>query len=322
MKMKKKIDLGKLAVFYSNYGVFFVLLIVFIGASLYTQNFLTANNILSVLNQNALTAILGCGMTMLLISGYMDLSAGQCMIMANVACAVVLTATNSIFLAILAAIGVAVVGEMFNGFAISYLQLNFFVATLSSQFIFKGVGYLLCDGTPVYGTPGITVLAQSKLFGVIPILIIFMVVFAGIAHFILNKTSFGRYLYAIGGNKDASRASGINVKKTTFINFICMGIFVGITAVLYTARANSGQPNGTDLTFDTIIAAVLGGTGVVGGAGSIIGTVAGAMVGGIINNVMNLAGVSPFYQNIVKGIIIFVAILIDKVTRDTIMKAK
>ena len=183
----------------------------------------------------------------------------------------------------------------------------------------------------IYAMAGVYLLAQAYyMYKDIPtssgtdktLMSIFMVVFAGIVHFILNKTSFGRYLYAIGGNKDASRASGINVKKTTFINFICMGIFVGITAVLYTARANSGQPNGTDLTFDTIIAAVLGGTGVVGGAGTIIGTVAGAMVVGIINNVMNLAGVSPFYQNIVKGIIIFVAILIDKVTRDTIMKAK
>ncbi len=321
MKTKKR-DFGKLAVFYSNYGVFFILLVVFIGASFCAENFLTINNVLSVLNQNTLTAILGCGMTMLLISGYMDLSAGQCMIMANVACAVVIAATNNILLAILAAIGVAVLGEVFNGFAISYLELNFFVATLSSQFIFRGIGYLICGGMPVYGTPGITVLAQSKVFGVIPILIIFMIICAAIVHFVLNKTSFGRYLYAIGGNKDASRASGINVKKTTFVNFVCMGIFVGITAVLFTARANSGQPNGTDLTFDSIIAAVLGGTGVVGGVGSIIGTVAGAMVVGIINNVMNLAGVSPYYQNIVKGIIIFAAILIDKVTRDTIMKAK
>lgn len=318
--MKKKNNSGRLAVFYTNYGVFFILLLVIIGASFCSDKFMTVNNILGVINQNCLTAIMACGMTMLLISANMDLACGQAMIMANVTCALVLTSTGSLMLAILAAVLVAVTAEAANGYIISYLGLNGFIATLSMKFVFQGIGYLLVGGTPIYGTPKITFLAQSQVFGVIPILIIFMLICATVTHFVLTRTSFGRYIYAIGGNKEAAQSAGINVKLIALLNFVMMGVFVGITAVLYTARANSGQPSGTDLTFDAIIATVLGGTSMAGGAGMVAGTVAGALVVGIINNIMNLAGVSVYYQSIVKGLIIFLAILLDKKTRDTIMK--
>lgn len=319
-EMKKKSSSGALAVFYANYGVFFILLLVVIGASFCSDKFFTVDNLLGVINQNCLTAIMACGMTMLLISANMDLACGQAMIMANVACALVLTQTGNVPLAIAAAILIAVAAEAVNGYIISYLGLNGFIATLAMQFVFKGIGYLLVGGTPIYGTPGITFLAQSQVFGVIPILIVFMLICAVITHLVLTKTSFGRYIYAIGGNRDAAQSAGINVKLMVLLNFVVMGIFVGITAVLYTARANSGQPAGTDLTFDAIIATVLGGTSMAGGSGMVAGTIAGALVVGIINNVMNLAGVSVYYQSIVKGLIIFLAILVDKKTRDTIMK--
>ncbi len=318
--MKKKSNISALAVFYTNYGVFFILLLVIIGASFCSDKFLTVNNLLGVINQNCLTAIMACGMTMLLISANMDLACGQAMVMANVMCALVLTTTGNVLLAIAAAILTAVIAETANGYIISYLGLNGFIATLAMKFVFEGIGYLLVGGTPIYGTPKITFLAQTQILGVIPILIVFMLICALVTHFVLTRTSFGRYIYAIGGNKEAAQSAGINVKMMVLLNFVVMGVFVGITAVLYTARANSGQPAGSDLTFDAIIATVLGGTSMAGGAGMVAGTIAGALVVGIINNIMNLAGVSVYYQSIVKGVIIFLAILLDKKTRDTIMK--
>jgi len=312
---------AKIAEMYANYGIFMILVIIFLCASMFVDKFCTVSNLLSVINQNSITVILACGMTMLIISANIDLSAGYVMIMANVACAYLITTTGSVLIGILGAVAIAVVAEIFNGLAISYVGLNGFIVTLATLFVFKGVSLLICGGTPIYGVPGITVLAQSKVFGVIPILIVFMVIAAIIVHFILSRTSYGRYLYAIGGNANAARAAGINVKRTVLINFIVMGICAGIAGVLFTARANSGQPNSADTTFDAIIATVLGGTSMVGGSGFIVGTVAGALVVGIINNVMNLGGISPYYQNIVKGLIIFLAILIDKKTRDAIMHA-
>lgn len=316
---KHNINSAKLAEVYTNYGIFFILIIVFIVSALVVDNFVSTDNLLSVINQNSITVILACGVTMLIVSGNMDLSAGMLLIVANVTCAAILQATNNVLLACVGAIAVAVLGEMINGIAISYLNLNGFIVTLATQLVYKGVALLICKGTPIYGTPQITFMAQSKVLG-IPILIIFMLICVVVVHFILSKTSFGRYLYAIGGNRFTAQASGINVKKIVFINFIIMGIFAGIAGILFTARTNSGQPSSADITFDAIIATVLGGTSMAGGSGVVVGTVAGALVVGIINNIMNLGGVSPYFQNIVKGIIIFLAILIDKKTRDTIMK--
>lgn len=306
---------------YSDYGIFFILIIVFLASSILVNNFISADNILSIINQNSITLILACGVTMLIISGNIDLSAGFVLILSNVTCAYIIQSTGNVVLACLAAIGIAVAAECINGFAISYLELNGFIVTLATQLVFKGLALLICDGTPIYGTPGITFLAQSRVFGIIPPLIIFMLLSVVIVHFILKYTSFGRYLYAIGGNRFAAQSSGINVKKTIFINFVLMGVFAGAAGILFTARANSGQPTAADTTFDAIIATVLGGTSMAGGSGMIVGTLAGALVVGIINNIMNLGGVSPYYQNIVKGLIIFFSILIDKKTRDAIMKA-
>lgn len=315
----KKANRAKIAEIYSNYGIFFILLIVFVISCIVVPNFATMDNLFSIINQNSITVVLACGITMLIISGNIDLSAGMLMIVANVTCAFVLQQTGNVLLACVAACAIAVAGEMINGAAISYLGLNGFIVTLATQLIYKGTALLICNGTPIYGASQITFLAKSRLAG-IPVLIVIMFICTFVVHFVLNKTSFGRYLYAIGGNSFTAKASGINVKLTVFINFVIMGIFAGLAGILYTARANSGQPTSADITFDAIIATVLGGTSMSGGSGLIAGTVAGALVVGIINNIMNLGGVSPYFQNIVKGGIIFLAIFIDKKTRETIMK--
>lgn len=315
-----KVSGVRLAEMYSNYGIFFILLIVFLISLILIPNFGTIDNLLSVINQNAITVVLACGMTMLIISANIDLSAGVVLIVSNVVCAWFIQNTSNVPLACLAAIFTAIACEAVNGLAISYLGLNGFIVTLATQLVYKGLSLLICNGTPIYGTPGITFLAQSKLFG-IPLLIVFMLICVLFVHFILSQTSFGRYLYAIGGNNLTAQASGINAKRIVFCNFLFMGFFAGIAGVLYTARANSGQPSSADITFDAIIATVLGGTSMSGGSGVIAGAFAGALVVGIINNILNLGGVSPYYQNIVKGIIIFLAILIDKKTRDAIMRS-
>lgn len=211
--------------------------------------------------------------------------------------------------------------EELKGILVSYCALVPFIVTLAGQLAFRGAAQVLSGGAPIIGVGAIARISSGKLFGVswLIIITILMVLFTWL---VMNYTSFGRYIYATGGNSEAATAAGINVKLMILFAYLYMGICTALAGIMLAARTNSGQPTAAQAyEFDAIIACVLGGCGMAGGVGSVAASLIGALTIGVINNCMNLVGVSPYYQSIVKGAIIVVAVLLDKKTHDAVMKA-
>lgn len=322
--MKNKNGLKGLSVaeIYSRFGVFLILVVVVIAGALLSPDFLVASNLMSVAKNVAVYAIMAIGMTRLLIGGGVDLSAGSNVAFCSVIVAFIFSHTGSSILAILGALVCGGLVGAVNGYFVSYLGLMPFIVTLAAQMTIRGLAYLISGGAPIFGVgDSITYIAQKNLFG-IPILLIIVLLLTIIMTFVMSRTSHGRYLYAIGGNPEAANASGINVKRQMFLNYIIMGVLCGFAGVLYAGRTNSGLPaGGVSFEFEAIIGTVLGGTSMAGGIGSIPCSIVGIYIVGIINNVMNLCSVNAFWQQVVKGLVILVAVLIDLFTRNAIMKS-
>ncbi len=321
-KKLKKPGGAAIAEFYSKYGILLLLVISIIVGSIIAPNFLSVDNLMSVANQVSVIAVLCCGMSMIIITGNADLSAGSGVALASVICAVTMKSTSSIPVAIVATILAGMVFGAINGFFVSYRGLPAFIITLASQMALRGTAYIVADGAPVLGLGGLEQIAKGKLFGVVPLLPVFVILSGAVIWYVLSNTVWGRYLYAIGGNREAAAASGINVKRNIFQVYIAMGAITAFAGILYAGRTNSGLPAGaTAYEFDAIIGCVLGGCSMAGGVGNVVAAICGALVVQIINNCMNLCGVNSYYQQIVKGLIIVIAIIIDKTTRDKIMKS-
>ncbi len=305
---------------YSKYGVLLILVIVFLICSFSSPAFLQWSNILSTLNQAAITMVLTCGMTMLLISGHADLSAGSIVALTSIVCALTMKMTGSAVLAIGVSVLAGIICGLLNGMGVCVLKISFFIITLATTMILRGMAYILTDGAPIYGMGKIMSLGQGSLLG-IPNLIWIAAGVIIVTFIILSKTVYGRYLYAIGGNPEAAVASGINVKKDIILAFIIMGMISSISGIMLAGRTNGGYPSAAEgYEFDAIIAAVLGGTSFNGGVGGVIGSIFGAIIIALINNGMNLVGISAYYQDIVKGVIIVAAVFIDLKTRSLVMK--
>lgn len=321
-KTLKKPGGASVAEFYSKYGILLILAIVFIAGSIIASNFLSKDNILSVFNQVAVIAVLCTGMTLIIITGNADLSAGSAVALASCIAAVIMRDTGSAILAFVITILCGMVFGAVDGYLVSYRGLPAFIVTLAAQMALRGAAYLVADGAPILGVSSLAWLAKGKLFGVIPMLIVCIVIAGAVIWYVLSNTVWGRYLYAIGGNREAAAASGINVKRNVFLVYVVTGAITAFSGILYAARTNSGLPAGAvAYEFDAIIGCVLGGCSMAGGVGNVISAICGALVVAIINNCMNLCGVNAYYQQIVKGIIIIIAIIIDKTTRDKIMRS-
>lgn len=314
---KKKINGAEI---FSRFGIFLIFLLVVIAASLISDRFLDPSNLVSVMTQNTVVAVMACGMTMLIVSGNTDLSAGSGVALAGVVLAVVIRSTGNWVLAVLAALATMLVTSLIQGFLVAYCALIAFIVTLAGQLAFRGLALVVAGGSPIIGVGAIANLS-SKSFGV-PWLVIITIAMVLITWLIMNYTSFGRYIYAAGGNREAAKAAGINVRRITLFAYLYMGVCTALAGIMLAARTNSGQPNAANAyEFDAIIACVLGGCGMAGGVGSVVGSLIGALTVGVINNCMNLVGVSAYYQSIVKGVIIVAAVLLDKKTHDAVMKA-
>lgn len=321
-KTLKKPGGAAIAEFYSKYGILLILVIVFVVGSIIAPNFLSKDNILSVFNQVAVIAVLCTGMTLIIVTANADLSAGSAVALASCIAAVVMRDTGSAILAFIVTILFGMLFGAIDGYLISYRGLPAFIVTLAAQMALRGAAYLVADGAPILGVGSIANLAKGKLFGVIPMLVVCIVIAGAVIWYVLSNTVWGRYLYAIGGNREAAAASGINVKRNIFLVYIVMGAITAFAGILYAARTNSGLPAGAvAYEFDAIIGCVLGGCSMAGGVGNVIAAICGALVVAIINNCMNLCGVNAYYQQIVKGVIIIIAIIIDKTTRDKIMRS-
>jgi len=318
-KMKMKISTGMIFgmrqdQFMKKYGITLVLLIMVIVVSIGSPTFRTAANMLSVLQQISVNGVLALGMVFVITSGEIDLSIGSLLALTGVIVGQVLKATGSMFLAITIPIIVCAFFGFLNGFLVARFNMFSFVVTLSTQLVIRGVGYILSQGKSMsLAHPDFRKIGLGRIGGTIPNSVLILLGVAIIAYFLLHWTKFGRYIYAVGGNKQAALASGVDVFWTKVGAFVIMGITSGIAGVILTSRINAAQPNiGVGYETDAIAACVIGGTSFAGGVATIPGTLIGIIIIGVIYNGMNLLQIDSYYQVIVKGALIIGAVMLDK----------
>lgn len=278
--------------------------------------FMTLSNITNVFTQVSTNAIIAVGMTFVILTGGIDLSVGSTVAISGAFAASIIKSTNNVFLAIIVAGIVGIVIGLINGLLISKGKLQAFIATLATMTIFRGVTLVFTNGTPISKLSESFVNIGNGKLGFIPIPVAITVIVFIIAVYVLTETRFGRYLYALGGNEDSARLSGINTNKIKTLVYVISGFASSIAGVIIASRIGSASPNaGTGFELDAIAAVVIGGTSLAGGEGRITGTLIGALIIGVLNNGLNLMNVSPFYQSIVKGLVILIAVLLDKKSR-------
>jgi ribose transport system permease protein len=277
-----------------------------------TPHFLTVSNLLNVLEQTSINAVVAVGMTFVILSGGIDLSVGSLLALSGVVLATCLEAGWSPPLAIAVGLAVGCAFGGLNGVAIAWGRLPPFIATLGMMSIARGCALLFTEGRPVSGfEEGFRSLATTRLLGIPePVLLTAAVYVAG--RFVLSSTRFGRYVYAMGGNEEATRLSGVNVRLHKTLVYAVSGLTSAVAAALLTARLNSAQPiAGIMYELDAIAAVVIGGTSLAGGEGGVGGTLIGALIMGVLRNGLNLLGVSSFLQQVVIGLVIVFAVLLD-----------
>jgi ribose transport system permease protein len=274
--------------------------------------FLSGNNISNILRQASYTAIASVGMTMVIIIGEIDLSAGSLVCASGLVGAVICKNTDSILLAVLGAIMVGVLVGAANGILCAVGKLPGFIASLASMTILRGLAYIVTGGNSVVWRNEQFTMIGTGYIGIIPVPVFVMVIIIFLGVILTTKTRFGRYIYAVGGNMEASRWSGIAVIKVKILVYVIMGILTSIAGLIITARLGSGQPSaGTGFEMDCITAAVVGGTSMTGGRGKVLGTVVGVLLLTVLTNGMTLVGMDTYWQQVLKGIIIVVSVLAD-----------
>ena len=294
-----------------KYSIFIVLFVMIFLCSIMNKNFLSAVNLSNSMKQLAVSTILAYGEMLLIISGMLDLSSGAVLALSGVLSISAYQATGSLVIAVVVGISVAVVCNLVNAVMITNLNAPPFIATLAMMQIARGIALLFTKGQNLNQLKDYVIFGQGTI-GPIPISIIITIFITIIVWYILRHTKLGRSLYAIGGNQEAAIAAGINVKKNKYIVFIINGVLVGIAGILFMSRVNAGLPNGAvGYEMEGLTAAIVGGTSFSGGVGSTMGTLAGAFIIGMLNNIMNLVGVDSYIQQIVKGAIIALAVIWD-----------
>jgi ribose transport system permease protein len=277
-----------------------------------TPHFLTVSNLLNVAQQTSINAIIAVGLTFVIISGGIDLSVGSVVAFAGGVMASLLAREVPLAVALLAGLGTGLGCGLVNGVLITFGRLPPFIATLGMMSVARGAALLYTDGRPVSGfSAEFRWLATGEiLFVPVPIVLMGLVYLA--AHFVLRRTPFGRYVFAIGGNEEAALLSGVQVRLHKTMVYAACGGLGALAAMLLTARLNSAQPiAGINYELDAIAATVIGGTSLMGGQGSVIGTLIGALIMGVLRNGLNLLGVSSFVQQLVIGAVIILAVLMD-----------
>lgn len=277
-----------------------------------TPHFLTVSNLLNIVQQTSINAIVAAGMTFVIISGGIDLSVGSIVALSGVVLGTLLQSGQPGVLAIPAAAAVGIGCGLLNGALVSWGGLPPFIATLGMMSVARGGALLFTEGRPVSGfDEGFRWLATGNI-GFIPAPVIVMLLVYALAHVALTRTTFGRYVYAIGGNEEATRLSGVAVRFHKTAIYGVSGLMSAVAAIVLTARLNSAQPiAGMMYELDAIAATVIGGTSLMGGEGSLGGTLVGALIMGVLRNGLNLLGVSSFLQQIVIGAVIIGAVLVD-----------
>jgi ribose/xylose/arabinose/galactoside ABC-type transport system permease subunit len=281
-----------------------------------TPHFLTVSNLLNIVQQTAINAIVAAGMTFVILSGGIDLSVGSIVALSGVVLGSLLHLDLPVAMSLLAALAVGLACGLLNGVLVSLGRLPAFIATLGMMSVARGAALVFTEGRPVSGFDEAFRWIATGSIGFVPAPVVLMLVVYALAHLVLTRTTFGRYVYAIGGNQEATRLSGVAVRFHTTVIYGVSGLMSAIAAIALTARLNSAQPiAGMMYELDAIAAVVIGGTSLMGGEGSLGGTLVGALIMGVLRNGLNLLGVSSFLQQIVIGGVIVGAVLVDTILK-------
>lgn len=296
-----------------EYGIFISFIVVCIVLSYATPQFLSLSNWTIIITQVSINALLAFGVTFVIITGGIDLSVGSIVAVAGVvAASLAQEGANSLGVAVLGGLTAGLLFGLLNGFLITKSKIAPFIVTLGTMTIGRGLALILSNGRPVSNlSESFNFIGSGKVLG-LPVPIIILIFVFILSSVLLRRTIFGRYIYAIGGNEEAAWASGINVEKIKLAAYAIGGTLAGLAGILLTARITTGQPNsGMGFELDAIAAVVIGGTSTTGGRGTMIGTLIGVLLIGVINNGLDLLNVSSYYQQVVMGTIIIGAVLLD-----------
>lgn len=294
---------------------FIGLILLIIVVSILNPSFLDLSNLLNLLRQISINGLIAFGMTFIILTGGIDLSVGSILALSSAFIVLMITSGVDPIIALIIGVLIGFVLGAVNGLLVTKGNMAPFIATLATMTIFRGLTLVITDGNPI------TNLGDSYLFQLfgkgyfigIPVPAVTMIIVFVILLIILQKTTFGRHTYAIGGNEVAAKISGIKVNKIKILIYGISGLMSSLAGGILTSRLNSAQPTaGTSYELDAIAAVVLGGTSLTGGKGRIVGTLIGVLIIGVLNNGLNLLGVSSFYQQVVKGVVILIAVLIDR----------
>jgi L-arabinose transport system permease protein len=308
----KKILLGE-------QGLVVIFILAFALVALFVPNFLTERNMLGLLQSVVTVGIVACTMMFCLAARDFDLSVGSTVAFAGMVAVMASNATGSITLGLLAAIACGAAVGFINGFVIAKFHINALITTLATMQIVRGMALISSDGRAVgINDANFYQLALSKFLGVPTPICVLLALFA-IFGFVLNRTVFGKNTLAIGGNPEASRLAGVNVDRTRIWIFALQGVVCGIAGILLASRITSGQPNSAvGLELSVISACVLGGVSLAGGRATMSGVIVGVLIMGIAENAMNLLNIPAFYQYIVRGVILLLAVLLDNLRSSTL----
>lgn len=301
-----------------KYGIYIMLAVVLAYAAIKAPVFFTFGNMVTLLVQASVTAIMSIGMTYLILTGNIDICVGSTMFMAGVCASLVVLATNNVLLAVGVALIVGAVIGSINGILVAHLNLPSMIATLGMQGLVRGLAYLMCGGEAIMNLPDhYKAISQGSVFGFIPASIFISVIFMAIGCFVLYTQRFGHQIYAVGNNREATDACGINSRKILFCLYLISGVLSAVGGVVMTARlASLGLDMGNGMEFTCITAVALGGTSLYGGRGGMWGTIIGVLIVTALDNIMRLANVSAYLYNVVLGLVIFIAVLLDLMRRN------
>ncbi|WP_378148451.1 ABC transporter permease [Cnuibacter sp. UC19_7] len=299
-------------------GVFAALVLLFILGVVLQPNFAQSGNLLSVGQQISQIGIMAIGATFVIINGEIDLSVGSIYALSAITTGMAITAGVAWPLAILIGLIVAVAAGILNGLAVVLLGVPSFIVTLGSLSVFRGITLLISDGAPISlssDQPGVaefTLIGQGRLFGVVPMQLIIFAVIAAIGIVLLSRSRLGFNTYAVGGNQEAARLVGINVKRVKLTAFVLSGLTAGISGVLGLSFLSYVQGvTGTGLELTVISAVIIGGAALFGGSGTMWGTIIGVLFIGLLQNILNINGISSFWQTVVTGLVIVAAVAAD-----------
>lgn len=307
----------------SGYGIVFVFFAFCVILAIASPYFLTPKNLINVLRQTSINGLLSIGMTFVILTGGIDLSVGSILAFGGVVGASLVSSAfhggivHPVWVAILVSMTAGGALGSFTGLIIARWRIPPFVATLGMLSIARGLTFIYTDGMPIPDIdPKFLVIGQGQVFGVIPLPVVIFAAVFGIAWVVLYKTRFGRYVYAVGGNEKSAKVSGVNTRLIVFIVYVIAGILSVIGGLILTARTTAGLSQaGTGYELDAIAAVVIGGTSLSGGQGDLVGTLFGALIIGIINNGLDLLGVSSYFQQVIKGVIIIGAVFLDAIRK-------